>query len=872
MLFILRTPNGSTRRGRRRLRRTGIACVLAALWLVPPARPAYGQPASETCLTCHGDPDLVSADGRKMGISADAFHASIHGGLDCVSCHSSPGNYEDIPHFQHYVAVNCADCHDEAVKSYEEGFHGRARGLGNRNAPNCADCHGVDGNPHAMHALNSRTAEDACRRCHKTETALYDVSVHAQAAKERKNSPGCITCHQSHGSGLPPSAGAVSTLCETCHPGAMAQVQRGGHANIGEEYAKVWNCASCHDAHGTHKPHMSPRVSTKCVSCHQKQKDEFKGSVHEQLFAGDTMNCLSCHSTHKDEAELTRFDPGCGKCHQDVEELYRGSVHRLGRLRGSEGAATCADCHRGHHVLAAADTTSPTNHFKIPYTCGRCHGSNAVVTSEYVRLPISLPNYLASIHGIGWKRGEMTAVCTDCHGTHNLRTAQDAQSSINRSRLAETCSKCHGKIAGEYEESVHGKAVAMGITDAPTCTNCHEEHLIRKHEDPQALVSIEHRARELCGTCHTNPELVSKYGITPGVVQSYLDSYHGWAMDRKSRIAAICTDCHNKHEIRSRSDPQSSIHMGNVTKTCARCHKDANPTFAQSYTHESALRARGYHDWARLIYLYLISIVLGGMALHNLIIVRHELARHIRGRRTEPYVVRWERAERFQHLVLLLSFVGLGVTGFALRFPHQWWVKLVGLSGHEAIRADLHRALAVILITASVYHVLWISISRRGRLSLRGIAPRASDFALAFQNIAYHLGLRKTRPPFGAFDYTQKAEYWAVVWGTVVMAITGFVLWFPTIATNWFPAWTVRVAEVIHFYEAVLAVSAIVIWHFFYVIFMPREYPMSTIWLSGRMPAEEWKEMHRGDYLERGDGEVIDPRRGDDPPPPDQER
>ncbi|MDH3215987.1 MAG: hypothetical protein OEN01_06800, partial [Candidatus Krumholzibacteria bacterium] len=112
---------------------------------------------------------------------------------------------------------------------------------------------------------------------------------------------------------------------------------------------------------------------------------------------------------------------------------------------------------------------------------------------------------------------------------------------------------------------------------------------------------------------------------------------------------------------------------------------------------------------------------------------------------------------------------------------------------------------------------------------------------------------------FRAFDYTQKAEYWAVVWGTWIMALTGLVLWYPTVATSYLPAWTVRVSEVIHFYEAVLAVSAIFIWHFFYVIFMPGEYPMSTTWLNGRMPAGEWKETHAGEYFDEGEGAIRFP-------------
>jgi cytochrome b subunit of formate dehydrogenase len=596
------------------------------------------------------------------------------------------------------------------------------------------------------------------------------------------------------------------------------------------------------------------------VSCHAGQEAHFAGSVHEDLFARGDMNCLSCHSTHKDEEDVGRYDAGCGACHLDVEEIYRGSVHRLGRLRGGTQAPSCADCHEGHHVLAMADTTAPTNPRNIPTLCGSCHGNESVITSDYVRLPISLPNYLASVHGTGWQEHKKTAVCTDCHGTHDLRTAQDPESSINRFRLAETCGRCHMQIAEEYRESIHGKAVALGIHDSPTCTDCHDEHLIQKHTDPAALVSPDHRARELCGDCHTNLELVSRYGITGGVVESYLDSYHGWAVDRGSGLVATCTDCHNVHEIRSTLDPASSVHITNVVATCGRCHKQSNPKFAQSYTHQGALKARGTHGWVRLVYLVLIAIVLGGMFLHNLIIVRHELIKHVRRRGAEPSVVRWYRAERMQHLALLISFTGLAVTGFALRFPHTWWVKLIGLGGNEILRAYIHRVFAVVMMIQSVYHVVWIAVTRRGRWSLRELTPRALDFRHVAQNIAYYLGLRKERPAFHAFDYTQKAEYWAVVWGIWIMALTGFVLWYPTIATGWLPAWIVRVAEVIHFYEAVLAVSAIFIWHFFYVIFMPGEYPMSTVWLNGRMPEREWKEWHRGESIEMRDSVLEEER------------
>jgi cytochrome b subunit of formate dehydrogenase len=145
------------------------------------------------------------------------------------------------------------------------------------------------------------------------------------------------------------------------------------------------------------------------------------------------------------------------------------------------------------------------------------------------------------------------------------------------------------------------------------------------------------------------------------------------------------------------------------------------------------------------------------------------------------------------------------------------------------------------------------------------MAPGLHDFAHFGRNMSFHLGFTAERPAFRRFDYTQKAEYWAVIWGTVVMALTGLVLWFPELATNWAPAWVVRVAEVVHFYEAILAVAAIFIWHFFYVIFMPAEYPVSTVWLDGRVPAHDWKEFHRGEFEEEGEAAIQDPGPSTDP-------
>ncbi len=818
------------------------------------------QTETETCFMCHEDPDLTTDDGRNVSVLPSHHEQSVHGSLDCIDCHTQPGDYEDIPHYARYQAVDCTMCHEDAVDSFHQNFHHRAAQAGNHQAPGCADCHGTDGDPHRMHGLDNAVAEESCRQCHDSEAELYDSGVHAARPGASTDRPGCISCHQSHGPGLPPAAGAVNNLCESCHEGSMADVMRGGHVNLGGQGSEAMNCASCHDVHNTHKPHLSERVAQACNQCHEREQAQFATSVHADLLADADMTCLSCHSTHKDEEEIGQFDGGCGSCHDDVEEMYRTSVHRFGRLQGNEGAATCADCHGGHDVRAADDRESSVHPANIADMCGDCHGDSTMVAGNYVRLPMALPRYQESVHGLGDADGIPAATCTDCHGVHDLQHAQASGSTINQFNLARTCGECHADEQYEYEESIHGNALQIGIADAPTCNDCHDEHLTRAATDPASTTSPQRVARELCGDCHTDPEMTSKYGITAGVVESYLDSYHSWAIDHGDPLVATCTDCHNIHEIRSPLDPASSIHPDNVTETCGRCHERSNETFARSYTHASALAARGPHGWAKLIYLVLIGTVLGGMGLHNLIVARWEFIKHRERRRREASMIRWQRAERVQHLVLLTSFFGLAITGFALRAPDAWWVNLIGLGGHEFLRANIHRALAVILTVASFYHLFWLMFTRRGRMNLVEIAPRGSDFVHFPQNMAFHLGLRRERPQFRRFDYTQKAEYWAVIWGTVVMALTGLILWFPDLVTTWLPAWVVRVAAVVHYYEAILAVAAIFIWHFFYVIFLPSEYPVSTIWLDGRMPAHEWKEMHPAEAEEMGP-EAIEPPR-----------
>ena len=131
--------------------------------------------------------------------------------------------------------------------------------------------------------------------------------------------------------------------------------------------------------------------------------------------------------------------------------------------------------------------------------------------------------------------------------------------------------------------------------------------------------------------------------------------------------------------------------------------------------------------------------------------------------------------------------------------------------------------------------------------------PRASDISGFWHNMKFHLGKVEKSPKFDRWDYTEKAEYLALIWGTAIMVITGLVLWFPEFFMGFLPAWMFEVSEIIHYFEAWLATLSIIIWHWFLVIYHPEKYPMSLTWMNGKVSEEELKHHHPLEYEELKD-------------------
>ena len=576
-------------------------------------------------------------------------------------------------------------------------------------------------------------------------------------------------------------------------------------------------------------------------------ENKLKHSIH-----GDLFTCVDCHKDVKSLVhDTTPQKVACAQCHADAQAAYAHSLHAKPAKNG-ESAANCQDCHGGaHQILAATDAGSPVNHANIPATCGRCHGQKFLMESNGESAQPFL-SYQESVHGHATETGSKTAaVCTDCHGSHQILPANDPNSPISKAHVPDTCGKCHTAIEETFNQSIHGQAIAHGNPLAPVCTDCHGIHSIKAPRDPNSPVSGQNLSRDICARCHQGVRLSQEFGVPGGKVTSYFDSYHGLASEGGSVVAANCSSCHGVHNILPSSDPRSTINAANINATCGKCHQGVTRKFTVTKVHLiggpskdiGAVAVR----WIRWFYLALIFVVIGAMFLHNAIVWRAKTA--ARRATQNPFMLRMTVSQRWQHLVLLTSFIVLVITGFALKFPNSWIAELLGNGNGEKLRALIHRIAGVVMIGAGIYHVFYLAISREGRRLLRDFTPRPKDAFDAWGAMLYYLGLRKLKPQFGRFTYAEKAEYWALVWGTALMALTGVMMWAKVWVGDLLARCWVDVATAIHFYEAILATLAILVWHFYQVIFDPDVYPINMAWWDGKMPVENYRHEHALDEV-----------------------
>jgi len=338
-----------------------LAVTAAAVLAIGLATAAHASPAAPTdadCMACHEDPSLEAEGGRKVGVSAPAMAASVHGqaGLACVDCHAALAAVSDFPHAEDLAKVDCSGCHPDASAQHDAGVHGQAAQKSpGSTAAACTDCHG---GPHEI-----RSPKDAlspayhfnlpatCGRCHGGADGVRATELGAGEAP--------AAFHDSiHGRALTGSGLIVAPNCATCH----------GHHEIrakGDEQSRVFRA----------------NVPATCGACHAGIRSRYDEGVHGAAIRSGNLAaavCSDCHQAHGIEAAdlpSWRLDVirECGTCHEESFRTYRDGFHGQASALGFTRVAVCADCHGAHDIHPRQDPRSQVAPARLVSTCGQCH-------------------------------------------------------------------------------------------------------------------------------------------------------------------------------------------------------------------------------------------------------------------------------------------------------------------------------------------------------------------------------------------------------------------------------------------------------------------------------------------------------------------
>ncbi len=373
-----------------------------------------------------------------------------------------------------------------------------------------------------------------------------------------------------------------------------------------------------------------------CLKCHgdsDAARESGASTVMLDILAGSIHSGLGCNDCHNINPEIKHVgtdDILCGKCHLEAAEGYARSPHVKGREVSIEDIPTCITCHGGHAIMAIDNPASVTNHMNSVRICIKCHEDESI-QSKFDILPETkmIKAYENSIHGVALMvEGNMEApACVNCHGSHTFMPSDDPESPIYKTHISATCGVCHADIAAHYDESVHGAALAQGILESPTCTNCHGEHDIKAHLDPESRVFAAN-VPKTCSDCHTSERVVGKFGLKPDRIATFNESFHGVAIELGETTVANCASCHGVHDIYPQSDERSLINSLHIEATCGQCHDDLPADFAQGAVHTSASdKSSGGKFYVRKFYIWFISILILGFIIYRVLEYKRRVKR-----------------------------------------------------------------------------------------------------------------------------------------------------------------------------------------------------------------------------------------------------
>jgi cytochrome b subunit of formate dehydrogenase len=583
--------------------------------------------------------------------------------------------------------------------------------------------------------------------------------------------------------------------------------------------------------------------------------------------------CVDCHADADKLPHNKKLAPAsCStSCHAKAQSDFLQGSHAEAAVKGDPKAPRCATCHGGHDILPKENRKSTIHPLNILKICGDCHQQHTGSTPSGQQSKSHIAGYMDSVHGRALLKGGLAvaATCADCHGNHTVLPSKHERSLVHRTKVADTCGKCHIGLSETYATSIHGRKLADGDPDAPTCNDCHTSHNISRTTGSSFKLDIINE----CGECHDKPAKGSKSKRT--LYDTYRLSYHGQATALGMNRGARCSDCHGAHNIKSIEDPDSRLSPANRVDTCRQCHEDANENFAKFEAHAD------FHDSERyplfygvwLYFVIMMSGAFGFFGLHSIFwFLRSSYERikhgpHPKHAPAKHAIKRFTTVDKINHVFVVVSFFGLTITGLPLLFSDKAWGRtLAWLMGGGQVAGILHRGFAIMLFLNLGLHFL-VLLRRTTQTSIKNmifgpntLLPRWKDVQDCFAMFRWFLRGGK-RPHFDRWTYFEKFDYIAEIGGSMIIGLSGLLLWFPQFFALFLPGWVFNVAMIIHGYEAMLAIVFIFTIHFFNAHLRVEKFPVDDVIFTGQLSEEEFKLERPAQYERLAESGELDSLR-----------
>lgn len=408
------------------------------------AEQSFLSDESRHCLDCHAKPGLIKFFQNNESLIAyvdpDKFQASVHNPMSCAGCHPefTAGNhpnraFKSKEQYRIRSSLVCRQCHaDEQIK--RRAVH---RGLLREEKAGkplvCANCHGS----HTITRLSGKASfaneEQYCMKCHGHSVTMRFKNGEALPLKVDP----LLLKTSVHG----------KLSCSDCHFGFSSEE----HPRRNFKTRRDFSLAS----------------SENCRRCHFDKYTKTIDSIHYARLSQGNLSapvCTDCHGAHAIypvSGERTVSAKRCQRCHAGEYDAYAGSVHGNALFNEhNQDVPACVDCHTAHSI---EDPLSMDYRERIPEMCGNCHAKKEIVGKYGLSADVE-KTYLSDFHGVTlglykMQKGDATipgkaiAVCTDCHGTHNIMNTRNAEAGVVKANLLKRCQKCHADANEHFPDA-----------------------------------------------------------------------------------------------------------------------------------------------------------------------------------------------------------------------------------------------------------------------------------------------------------------------------------------------------------------------------------------------------------------------------------